>query len=473
MSTSAQASTRLGQEYLYIPAVFAMAVIGCGDTSAVELLNAEEASGENTETSMACEETTSHGDASKTADGYTLLTIHENEGGFPRLDLIDMNGGVIKSWRLLGDPGLMLPGGGILGRKLITVKPGAAKQWPDLVQQSWSGEREWIAKPSRSGGKLAATRQHHDLQRFPNPVGYFAPGQAPTADGRTLILSNTVLRAPAVSDNLIVDDVILEYTADGLTTPFHWRASDHVDEFGFDAEDRKEISDNPNVQAADNVGDWIHLNAMSTLGRNRWYEKMGDERFHPDNIMISSRQANMMAIISRETGRVVWRVGPDYGEGQPEHALDQIVGQHQVHIIPHGLPGAGNVLLLDNGGLAGYGDNKAIRTHSRVLEFNPITMEKVWEYGGPKGVNGHFFNLLLGGVQRLPNGNTLITDGYNGRVVEVTSKGEEVWVHKPPVGDKGQITYFYRAQRVPPEWLPAGKNTAGYQAWSERFNCPG
>ena len=33
----------------------------------------------------------------------------------------------------------------------------------------------------------------------------------------------------------------------------------------------------------------------------------------------------------------------------------QIIGQHHPHIIPVGLPGAGNLLVFDNGGQSGYG----------------------------------------------------------------------------------------------------------------------
>jgi hypothetical protein len=31
-------------------------------------------------------------------------------------------------------------------------------------------------------------------------------------------------------------------------------------------------------------------------------------------------------------------------------AIGQVIGQHNPHIIPEGLPGAGNLLVFDNGG---------------------------------------------------------------------------------------------------------------------------
>ena len=62
-------------------------------------------------------------------------------------------------------------------------------------------------------------------------------------------------------------------------------------------------------------GDWMHINSMSVLGENKWYDQ-GDERFHPDNIIIDARNSNILAIISKETGDIVWRVGPDFNESE-------------------------------------------------------------------------------------------------------------------------------------------------------------
>lgn len=87
----------------------------------------------------------------------------------------------------------------------------------------------------------------------------------------------------------------------------------------------------------------------------------------------------------------------------PDAKVGQIVGAHGAHIIPKGLPGAGNLLFFDNGGTAGYGaPNPAApvtgfhnvkRDYSRVVEFNPVTKEIVWEYDwykNHKGILGHF-----------------------------------------------------------------------------------
>lgn len=45
----------------------------------------------------------------------------------------------------------------------------------------------------------------------------------------------------------------------------------------------------------------MHINSMSVLGENKWYDQ-GDERFHPENIIIDGRNSNILAIISKKQG---------------------------------------------------------------------------------------------------------------------------------------------------------------------------
>ena len=63
-----------------------------------------------------------------------------------------------------------------------------------------------------------------------------------------------------------------------------------------------------------------------------------------------------------------------------------------------------------------------------MLEINPVTLELVWSYTEPR-----FFSTNISGAQRLPNGNTLITEGAGGRLFEVTKEGKIVWEYIYPV----------------------------------------
>ena len=143
----------------------------------------------------------------------------------------------------------------------------------------------------------------------------------------------------------------------------------------------------------------------------------------------------------------------------------QIIGQHHPHLIPKGLPGAGNLLVFDNGGTSVYGfanpaapdGTGGVRRHfSRVLEIDPVTLERVWEYSA-KGVESYrFFSHYVSSAQRLPNGNTLITEGADGRLFEVTTAGDIAWEYVSPYFGKDApgTNRVYRAYRVPYAWVP-------------------
>jgi hypothetical protein len=96
-----------------------------------------------------------------------------------------------------------------------------------------------------------------------------------------------------------------------------------------------------------------------------------------------------------------------------------------------------------------------------VLEFDPTTLKIVWQYtpieaGLVIPSNSHmFYSGLVSSAQRLPNGNTLITEGVGGRILEVTPAHELVWEYVSPYKSGPRNTVMvYRAYRVPYEWVP-------------------
>ena len=406
-------------------------------------------------------------------EGYTLCSVVPfmllGEGHHALL--IDMDGNEINKWFTIPDPAKMLPGGSV-----ISATGEYYETWDstNLSQLDWEGNIEWNFNSWDDDGlENLMAREHHDFQREGNPVGYYAPGQDFIENGKTLVLSHKTKINTNVSSKRIIDDVIYEVFWNGTLTGFEWHASDHIDEMGFDSIARKGISLNPGgpgVLLGCLPGDWIHINSMSLIGRNRWYDE-GDGRFNPENIIISSRHANFIAIISRDTGEIIWRIGPDYSDETEEgRKLGQMIGPHHAHIVPEGLPGEGNILVFDNGGLAGYGlfgFPNQFRFYSRVVEFNPITLDIVNEYIHRNGFypfprngeNHWFFSTTLCSTQRLPNGNTLIVEGLSGRVFEINSENEIVWDYVTP----NMKNYLYRAYRIPPEWVPG--NPSGYTFW--------
>ena len=399
---------------------------------------------------------------SETCEGYTLLSGDGAVFNDLPAYLIDMEGNVVQEWSISGAPVKMLPGGSIIGSKrgLKTIDRRAGHDTIELIQLSWDGLEEWSFTNWDSGSaNIMMSRQHHDFQREGNPVGYYSPCYEFDDNGNTLILAHKDVTDTGIIKDSIIDDVIYEVDWQGNIL-FEWYAYEHFDEFGFDEEAKKSIYKK-------NSKDWLHVNSMSYLGENQWYDQ-GNEIFNPENIIISSREASIIAIISKETGEIVWKVGPVYAEG-PESSLSQIIGQHHPHIIPKGLPGAGNILVFDNGWNSGYGGSTGYprfnRPYSRVIEFNPITFEIIWQYGG-ENLGNEFYSSRISSAQRLPNGNTMIDEGTEGRIFEVNYEKEIVWEYEIPKRNNKDVN-VYRAYRIPPEWLPL--NPEEYDAWSELY----
>jgi hypothetical protein len=137
-----------------------------------------------------------------------------------------------------------------------------------------------------------------------------------TDRGNTLILSHKNVRNPAICDKPLLDDTIIEVTWEGDVV-WEWLCSEHFEELGFSEEAKNILFRNPNwLKAGGGMGDWMHINSMSLLGPNSWFDA-GDGRFHPDNIIWCARESNITAIVDKKTGRIVWKLGPNYDETKP------------------------------------------------------------------------------------------------------------------------------------------------------------
>ncbi|WP_163273182.1 arylsulfotransferase family protein [Chelativorans alearense] len=172
------------------------------------------------------------------------------------------------------------------------------------------------------------------------------------------------------------------------------------------------------------LADPLHANAVDYIDQkaavNFAFGKEGQ-------VLLSFRELNAIAVIDPQTEAIVWATQGPW------------IGQHDPDIQPNG-----NILLFDN--RANYAGPEGI---SRIIEFDPRTMEIVWQY---KGTAEHpFASDIRGDQQRLANGNTLITEADGGRLVEVTPEGEIAWEFMNPVRggpDNKMIPIMGWAQRL-------------------------
>ena len=403
-------------------------------------------------------------DPTRAWNGYTVFVLPETGAV-----LIDMNGTTVRHWTgfegASGGPTRVLPGGYVMGA-LGSRRPHQESMAVALFD--WSDKQLWKFDHAEqvqgaAGAPQWTARQHHDWQHDDFPAGYYSPAASPGVDGaRTLILAHKNVTNPAISDRPLEDDYLYEVDGIGKIT-WEWLANQHVDEMGFTPAAREAIRTSAAFNAARQSVDWLHVNSATYVGPNRWSTPAISASV-PTTSSISSRQASFMAIVDRD-GRLVWRMGPDYRDSAPTRAIGQIIGQHHAHIIPKGLPGAGNLLVFDNGGASGYGfatpeaENGVggiSRGSSRVLEIDPVTLKKVWEYSIPGAESYRFFSHYVSSAQRLVNGNTLVTEGADGRLFEITPAGDIVWEYVSPYFTEGanSTNRVYRAYRPPYSWVP-------------------
>ena len=163
--------------------------------------------------------------------------------------------------------------------------------------------------------------------------------------------------------------------------------------------------------------DYFHLNSVQSLPETKLKDHL---EFKPGNWLVSSPKISMIFIIDKDTKKIVWSYGPGV-----------IISQHSPRMLD-----TGNILIFDNGNL---------KRSSRVIEIDPVSKKIVWEYGS--ATDQQFFSKVMGHAQRLPNGNTLISDSSNGRAFEVTYDGRIVWeFYNKILDNKGRLT-FYRMKR--------------------------
>ena len=131
------------------------------------------------------------------------------------------------------------------------------------------------------------------------------------------------------------------------------------------------------------------------------------------NIYASVRHFDEVIKINKSTGSIIWRLGGSKSKknqftfiNDDQNGFFGFSHQHSITVLSNG-----NILLYDNGNLKN-------QPYSRAVEYaineSAKTATKVWEYSTSPAI----FQMTMGSVQRLPNGNTLINWGRQ-KITEV------------------------------------------------------
>lgn len=350
-------------------------------------------------------------DTARSYDGLTVYCVQGND----TIYVVNMKGEVVHEWTIgvLGAQLKPLPNGRVL------VYTGERPQYKDIVTEyDWNGNLVWTFSMPQ-----AYTEFHHDLVRLTN--------------GNTLCLASRKIMLSKILPRKVIDDVLLEVSPEKKVV-WKWSVLEHFNQLGLTKETLAYIKSHPKAV------DLFHTNSLQVLPRNKW--EATDSRFKAGNILVGMRNTNLIFILDRETGHVVW-------------SMEETIGQHHASMIPEGMPGEGNILVFDNGG--GVGFPPKYRYNSVVKEFDPQRKKLVWHYQATDTgrASDTFFSLVRCSAQRLPNGNTLIVESTFGRIFEVTQNKEVVWEYINPHYrwdvSKRFSNQIYRAYRVDATW-PTG-----------------
>ena len=316
-------------------------------------------------------------DPALASPGYTLFTPLTLE---TTVYLIDLGGNVAHTWAMPYSPVLY----GSLTRQGTLLYNGrtsedstrfiASQPWKGgmILEADWNGRVLWEA---------CHPDHHHDGIRLRNGnLLLLCLGRLP-AEIAARVQGG---QAGTEHEGAMYADYLVEMTIDGHVV-WEWRTWEHLD---------------PETDRISAVQDfrreWTHGNAVAELPDGR--------------IVVSFRNISTVIIVDRQTGEIVWKLGPP-----------TLANQHAPTPLPNG-----NLLIFDNG--AHRLDHPG--SFSRVIELNPATREIVWSYQEPRPVD--FFAPHISNAQRLPNGNTLICEGTFGRLFEVTPDKEVVWEYVNP-----------------------------------------
>ena len=147
-------------------------------------------------------------------------------------------------------------------------------------------------------------------------------------------------------------------------------------------------------------------------------------------------------------GDILYRWGNPQVYRAGSSSDQKLFGQHDARWIDSGNPGYGDILIFDNG--MGRIDGKYSTVEEITTPFDSngnYFLDASGKYGPDASTWNYeaqpvssFFAQNISGATRLPNGNTLICEGPNGKFFEIDSNGKIVWEYINPVTKDGVLT---------------------------------
>ncbi len=311
-------------------------------------------------------------DPSRAWNGYTYFTARDAK----RILCVDMDGNITWDFYVPGD-----------------VRIGNANGF-----RYQDGEVAYISteRPMR-------VRVRDDTILFEGPFDKAHHSIVFTPQGTLMYLSKDMFEidVPGWYAGCVRGDRIREIDQETGEIVWEWRLRDHLDPTLYYNRDWPHI--------LYGCLDWSHGNTVKFIPS---YEYGGREY---RAVLYNALALETFWMIDYDTGGVLWSCGQfgTFGRREPpEEAI--MAGAHEVSMLENDV-----FILYDNG---------IFRTpeHSRALKIQVDpragTVTELWSWSYPG-----MYDPWGGDADELPNGNVLLTNVVQGRLIEVTSGGDIVW----------------------------------------------
>ena len=435
-------------------------------------------------------------DKAKALPGYTLFGVGS------RTFLLDLDSKVVHTWPIGTNPHLLDNG------HILDAGKDDPSGFSGFKEVDWDGKPVWEYTEKRAG-----YAPHHDWVRIFNkklnaPTTLYIANKSITQE-QAIAAGADPKNGPYEGGQM---DAIVEVDMQGNVV-WEWCFFDHVVQ-DVDATKAnhvgqgKTIADHPgriniNLPGRPLKRDWLHCNSL-------------DYNAKPGHIVIISVQGELYVIdhdgtfvagdaqagiakAASPAGDFLYRFGDParYGQGDPPKVLEnwdsstsghkQMGGAHHASWIQPGLPGAGHLMVFNNGQYlyqrtpqssaleinpfldakgedtgeyvnppeAGY--RRETYDHDTHNQPRQVSKQIVWSY---RSVNSHgCFSHIGSSAQRLTNGSVFICSDTEGHFFEITAKGELAWEYINPVTRDGPVKVLgdvlpmvnsaFRAFRIP------------------------
>jgi hypothetical protein len=371
-------------------------------------------------------------------EGYTLFGPEYSTYTY----LLDMDGKIVYTWKseyIQGFGGYLLENGDLLrldefGSDVVFMGGGRAGRLEKFDNKSnllW----EFVYANNEHCS-------HHDIEPLPNGNVLIIAWESKT---KTEALSAG--RNPnRLRSNTIWPDHVIEVEpvgSNGGNIVWEWHVWDHmIQDYNSTKENYGVVKNHPeliDLNFGNTDSDWNHINAIDY-----------NEKF--DQILLSVHNFNEIWVIDHNTtteeaaghtggnsgkgGDLLYRWGNPQAYDAGNANDQQFFGQHGANWIDEGCPGAGNILVFNNGGesrryssvdeIVPPVDNSGNYKYVSGQAYGPD--EPIWIYTTKTPTD--MYSMTLSNAQRLPNGNTLICSANQGLFLEVTQEKEIVWKYQ-------------------------------------------